>query len=694
MAVINEEESNASQGQSQPGGSTGNSQPTTGPVAVPGGGGIGSSPIAGATNAGGGANANTTPTSISPAQQSQNGQGFTDVAAYLNANQSGGQQLGNAVSSNLNNQYNTLNSNINQSSTNFNNSVNAGYTPENQSLIAQAAADPNAYVNSSPNAVQNFQNQFNDTYTGPTSWTDSTNSNGVVTPGYGTLQGQVSSAQQEANLINTPGGNQVLVSQVENTPTAGISGLDSLLFSGNPGAIQQVQAASAPFSGVTGYLNSLNTTNTGNVSTAQNNAAQPQSNAQNAFIGTGGVIPTFEAALSSQLTADQQNAVANNASLMNDLKTDKPTPADLVALNMTQDQWNALQSQITAADTARTFTSGNGQFGATSATVNIDPSQWLTQVDPTTAITAQNDATQAQYLKSLALQQLVGGAATLPLTAATQSQAGTAPTNFNNYDYNTATKQAQNTIDQENAAAQAYADALQSGADAQHAEAAAANAAKNLQYAQEIGAAIGSKIGAAVGSVYGPVGTVAGGVIGTGVGYIGGGDTYGAIQGFKNDINGSSSTGTKAADIATIGGYSATKAAVNDIVNLFCFNGWMKVEMADGSEKEIKNIKLGDITKGGKVVALRQALVSNLYNYKGVLVSGNHAVKEDKWIRVKDSIHSQPLYIGLVEESLVYNLVTTDHRIWINNIEFADEIEQNNYEEITMDESLEQLNGK
>ena len=92
--------------------------------------------------------------------------------------------------------------------------------------------------------------------------------------------------------------------------------------------------------------------------------------------------------------------------------------------------------------------------------------------------------------------------------------------------------------------------------------------------------------------------------------------------------------------------------------------------MADGSEKKIKDIKLGDSTKGGEVTGVFQFKATDeIYNYKGVTVAGSHYVKEnDEFIMVKDS----PLAIKIDKIPVVYSLDTTGRRIFINDIEFAD----------------------
>ena len=115
------------------------------------------------------------------------------------------------------------------------------------------------------------------------------------------------------------------------------------------------------------------------------------------------------------------------------------------------------------------------------------------------------------------------------------------------------------------------------------------------------------------------------------------------------------------------GGYS-TGSGYNE--GNFCFDPSTPIQMADGSTKEIKNIQLGDDTKGGEVTGVFQFKATDeIHDYKGVTVAGSHYVKEDgKFIMVKDS----PLSVKIDKIPVVYSLDTTGRRIFIKDIEFAD----------------------
>ena len=117
------------------------------------------------------------------------------------------------------------------------------------------------------------------------------------------------------------------------------------------------------------------------------------------------------------------------------------------------------------------------------------------------------------------------------------------------------------------------------------------------------------------------------------------------------------------------GGCSGSNTTGYDEGN-FCFDPNTLVQMADGSEKKIKEIQLGDQTKGGEVTGVFQFKASDeIHDYKGVTVAGSHYVKENgRFIMVQDS----PISVKIDKIPVVYSLDTTGRRIFIKDIEFAD----------------------
>ena len=102
-----------------------------------------------------------------------------------------------------------------------------------------------------------------------------------------------------------------------------------------------------------------------------------------------------------------------------------------------------------------------------------------------------------------------------------------------------------------------------------------------------------------------------------------------------------------------------------------CFSEETFVDMEDNTEKKIKNIKIGDFVKGGKVLGILSTTNLNweLFNYKGIIVSGSHLVFENgTWIRVENSEKATRVF----SECRVVCIITSSNNVFINGIKFRD----------------------
>ena len=403
----------------------------------------------------------------------QSGSGYVDVSSYLNANQQGGQDLGQKVASNLTNTYNTTMGDINTSAQGATKAANTGYVPENTQLIQQVAANPTAAV-SNPDLVSGFQGQLNNTYTGPSNWAD-----------YGTLQGKVSQAQQTGNLINTPGGANVLTQQVEQQLNPGqtgqgINALDTLLLMGNPNAVQSVQTAATPFQGLGTYLDTQNTGVTNAIDTGRTNAAQSAQDALSAFTGGNGTLTNLNTTLNTAGNTALTNAQSQYAQVQQDFSNaaasgdwSKVSPTTIQALGLTPEQWKGLsdaQKWVATSEWVGSSNPGNGS--AWSPTTNVDLSQYLSGAAPTaSAYNAGTVATPEQYAEMAAINQLLGtkaplqGEAINPLNA---SLAATAPKNVANFSYDPARAALSQLGGQERITGQQMADEVAARQEAEH----------------------------------------------------------------------------------------------------------------------------------------------------------------------------------------------------------------------------------
>jgi len=173
-----------------------------------------------------------------------------------------------------------------------------------------------------------------------------------------------------------------------------------------------------------------------------------------------------------------------------------------------------------------------------------------------------------------------------------------------------------------------------------------------------------------------PIGASTLGGVGTAgaIGY-GAGKLIGAKESEARGMGAGAAIGTAVG--GPIGGVIG--GAIGGIVGCFLPN--TEITMANGSKKKIIDIELKDNIKvGGNVFATAKFLVTNLYDYKGVKVSGSHMVNENnKWIRVEDSDIAKSLGN---DEHVVYTLGTQNRRIVINDILFTDYFEIDEKEEL------------
>lgn len=655
-----------------------------GPVSPTGSGGaVHLAPSSAVATVGGGGTSGSGPAAA--------GGSFASLDKYLTANQGQAAPLTGKITAGITNQYNDLDTANNAAISNLNTQVtNApGYTPSNPDVMAQEAANPVSFAGDQGN-VKNFQSLLTNSYGGPLS--------AEATPEYTTQQNAINSAIAAGkNNTTTEAGRQNLLVQNEATPTTGVTALNSAILSQDPNALNSVETAYQPFNNLLGNLSTGAAGVNANIGREQADATASAKAANDAIASQ---IGSFNTGVTGALTNTQKNLTDQNTRIKADVASGNVTPEDIKAMGMTPEQWSSLSAAQKAAATPHDVSSNQGQYGASSGTANIDLTNFLNQTDPNALLNASNTATPEDYAKAQAFQTLLNGlnlnAPSTIINSSTANQAGTAPTNFNTFDYQTAMNTAQQAQTSEIAAAQAYVDALQAGADEEHAQLAAQDVAKKntaaaatsmlgLPTAALSALGVGGDVGKyatqytqAIGAPMRKAETAAGTAVGDVVNGRG-----------TNTAGGTAKNVAEQAAINTVG--LGIPQAVNAIVNVFCFHPDTLVTMADGSQMPICRIGVGDLTKGGKVLATTRAVAQDFYWYNGVIVTGKHAVKESgEWVRVENSKLGHR-FAYLTE--IVCNLVTENHRIYANGIEFADQHETDMYESLDMNESLQELNN-
>lgn len=392
---------------------------------------------------------------------------FGSLQNYLSANQGQAAPLAGKITNSVNQEYGNLDAQNNAAIANINKQVTGapGYTPNNPDVIAAATANPVSFA-SDPNNVKQFQSLLNNSYSGPAS--------AESTSDYGSRQAAINNAIATGKKnTTTTEGRENLLSQNEATPTAGVTALNSAILSQDPNALSSVENAYTPFNNL---LTNLQTGAQGvnaTIGKEQADAATSSSAANKAISDQINSINT--AAQGNLNTANATNAgVANQyKGLLDTLGkgTNIISPEQLSALGITKEQADALQHQGILANTTQYMTGHN--FGAPSATTDVDNTAFLKSYIAPTAPTINQTATPEQFQRLMSLLTLNNGqlpsGALLDPTQAAQAGTYAAPTLNGAFDYNSALANATAVQQQERADAQAQANALTAQADAEHA---------------------------------------------------------------------------------------------------------------------------------------------------------------------------------------------------------------------------------
>jgi len=141
----------------------------------------------------------------------------------------------------------------------------------------------------------------------------------------------------------------------------------------------------------------------------------------------------------------------------------------------------------------------------------------------------------------------------------------------------------------------------------------------------------------------------------------------GGYSGYGGDYGGTVGVGVSA-EYSGNGGYDADVHGSNAAGN-GCFLADTPIDMADGTQKAIADLRLGEYTQGGIVTGIHVYDGAPLYEYNGVYVSGTHyVIEENKAIMVKDTTAA----VKVADVYGLYTIDTTGRRIFSNGIEFAD----------------------
>lgn len=598
-----------------------------------GAGGSGGAPIKGSETAAVG-----TPSSMSPTPEAP-GQQFGTIQDYFKGSKTQGEKLGQEFTGKLDATKQQQQSAIGQAAAGAEQNIAANTIGADTALINKAKVDPTKVANDEAQ-YDAFMSQWNAAYKGPDSF--------EATDEYSNAAKAAQAAKDKATQASSTGGRQQILQDEFNVYGAGNKGLDEALIQ-QSGSFGDVDTKAKELNSLQDYLK----TKSGEVGTkaaeAKATTAQTKQAAQDALLGEQGAVRQFKTDIDTKTTQERAKAEADQKALADAFgKRAALSNEQLKQLGLTQEQYqNLINKEKTAGYT------------------NLQ--DYLTFQNPNAQISRETVASQGDQSKDAALAKLTGGTKLLGAT-----REGGKLVDFNQDSALQTYLDKIGADEAERARAKAEREAQQRAEQEQH------DAEETAKRKETQGIAMGTPLATAA---LGPLGYLPGisGPIGQKVNEI-----------ISKDKTASAITGAVDRNV-TQPVVSAVKSVAKSISKAFCFDGETPVEMVDGSKVVIKDIKLGDRIKGGgMVLSTRQSLTSNgtRYDYNGVIVTGFHAVKEKKWLRVRDSAHARRIDGG----GTVYSLVTTLHRIYVNGIQFADEHETDMYEHLSINESLNELN--
>lgn len=577
-----------------------------------------------------------TPSSMSPTPEAP-GQKFGTIQDYFKGSKSQGDELGQQFVSKLDATKQQEQGAIGDAASNAAGQISSNTIGLDKNLLNKTVADPTAVANNGSD-YDKFMQQWNASYKGPESFES--------TDQYTKAAAAAQAAKDKATQASSTGGRQQILQDEFGVYGQGNKGLDESLIQ-NSGSFGDVATKANDLNSLQDYLQSQSKDIQGKAQAAKTTTDQTKQATQDALLGDTGAVKSFkndidvrtaqERAKSDQNLKDLQNAVSTNANL---------TDQQLAMLGTTRDQYNNLLTQQKKA--------------------GLEPNlkNYLTTANPDAQISRESVANTGDFAKDQALAKLTGGSNLL----------GQKTTAGKLVDF------------QSDKALQDYLDKIgadKATRDATERQRIADQQAEQAQHDAERTA----KREDTQNTILGDIATGGVGALVPGIGSAVGAGVNKAIDAVPIVRNAITTVDKKVTQPVV----NTVKTIAKTVKQVFCFDGNTMIDMVDGSKKAIKDIQLGDRVKvGGTVLSTRQSLTGNgtRYDYCGTIVTGSHAVKEKRWIRVKDSANANKIEGG----GVVYSLVTSLHRICANGVLFADEHETDMYEYLDLNESLAQLN--
>lgn len=348
------------------------------------------------------------PSTVNPTSSTQPAQQFATINDYLGANKQQGEDLGQKVTSSLNNSQTQDTGAIDTAANNTTNEINAGTVNYDSGLVNTAKSDPTAVTNNSTD-LNSFLNQWNAFYGGPQSFETSDQ--------YAPATAAATDATTKSQEVADTGGREQLIGDQFGVQGQGNQGLDQAVLQ-NSSYFPQVQQQGQSLGSLQDYLNNTATGLDAAATTGQAVTDATKTATQDAFANEP---TTFQNQINTETQNAQAAVQANIAPLQADLKAGDASKLadDLTKLNVPAAQ----QSSI--IDYLKSLNTNYGDNPDLSSAYSFNPA---------TSVTTANAATAQDYANAAALQKLTGVDYSGILNQNNAAQAGTYDTSANALD--------------------------------------------------------------------------------------------------------------------------------------------------------------------------------------------------------------------------------------------------------------------
>lgn len=618
--------------------------------------------------------------------------GWVDINAYLDANRDQSAGLADKVSSGLTSQLENVRGDIEAANQRFRSTVDQGATRLDQDLIDRGTADPTSLT---PEERERFKKMRTASYGGPSAFSQSED--------FGNIVGKTAEAVNRGKSVDTEAGREEILTSLGMNPTKGQVAFDQLLIGANPEARGKLSAAAKPFEELNAYLDQVGADATTYAGKGREDTDAARAYTENKL---GAANTAFQENINQRLAAARQEAAARATAAKTGFggyvtPTPAPAPGEEAPTPATLTDQQLADLGISKAD-ADAIKQTLGLLSTEHGRQDFTFDPYFTERSPDAELNVGNIAGTEDYARLAALEDLMG----MPTGfLGDPSQAGTAnldTLDFRGGDLKSDTDRILMSLDEQvfndvNAdqklrerigQRRGWGTPPTEPVYTEPKEPALADFLTDTGNVRQLTSDRSAPI----------IGETGSDLLAPGTGLIMA-PTEGAKQIGEAHLDVIKDP-KKAIENVYEGIKDPKKAITNvgkkvekKIKKVFCFAGHTPINMEGGEQKPIRDIKLGDRTTGGEVISVRHALVGDgtVFDYNGIMVTGMHAVHEDgQWIRVKDSPNAKPVENGLI----VYSVATTNHRLFSGVHEFADEQESDHYEDLTIDESLDLLNGK